>query len=633
VVQRLQSLGLVAGMNKFRSVLAALVIGVVPGSALLGACSAAGEGDGDPQGDPTGGQGATDPGDGDGICLMNNCSSDEQCAGCSDGRVTCLEEESRCVACDPTSGAGCADGEYCTSYGLCAPNGVTCPTDDHGTPTITCAENADCIACSPMNQVCDTATGRCQACTDTNTQHCLQSDLCIDGACSPKCPSSCTTDNDCGECGGAENPAHACNAHQCAECSDTYPCAAGLACVAGTCTPQCGIPGPVAGDCVNDSDCTACGDASMSGGYLCKKPINQQGPGDHGTCTPQAAGCSDLGHSVAVLPAPWGDVTQLCSGDGDCAGAGITFNVGDALRDLVGDDAIDLGFTEIEIHDANVQYAMPVCADIELTGDISCGVCAPCQNDDDCAPIAIDPLVGQLFQSDPLAQIAAAMMFDLLWGDDADHNLNFFCQPVAAGYGVCAPCANPLQACGSNQEEEPGTPGGSSCDHDACSEGGALDPTCDSCADQVCDVDPYCCGTAWDSTCVGEATSMCGTCAAGGGTSSCAHSECTAGDGLDPSCSSCADAVCAADPYCCNTEWDSVCVNAVPTHCGADACSGGGGSPSPSCEHYECTPGDALDAGCSDCAAAVCAEDDYCCTNEWDSICVDIAEAQLDCSC
>ncbi|KAI8621033.1 aspartic peptidase domain-containing protein [Chytriomyces sp. MP71] len=42
----------------------------------------------------------------------------------------------------------------------------------------------------------------------------------------------------------------------------------------------------------------------------------------------------------------------------------------------------------------------------------------------------------------------------------------------------------------------------------------------------------------------------------------------------------------------------------------------------PKCNHSECVSGAFLRATCSDCAAAVCAADDYCCSNAWDSQCV-----------
>lgn len=41
----------------------------------------------------------------------------------------------------------------------------------------------------------------------------------------------------------------------------------------------------------------------------------------------------------------------------------------------------------------------------------------------------------------------------------------------------------------------------------------------------------------------------------------CEHSECEAGDALNPGCSLCAEDVCNADAFCCNTTWDVGCVN------------------------------------------------------------------------
>lgn len=50
----------------------------------------------------------------------------------------------------------------------------------------------------------------------------------------------------------------------------------------------------------------------------------------------------------------------------------------------------------------------------------------------------------------------------------------------------------------------------STCAHNECTQGAALAAACDSCAQDICASDPYCCQTAWDSICVGETTSICG---------------------------------------------------------------------------------------------------------------------------
>jgi hypothetical protein len=55
---------------------------------------------------------------------------------------------------------------------------------------------------------------------------------------------------------------------------------------------------------------------------------------------------------------------------------------------------------------------------------------------------------------------------------------------------------------------------GTSCNHDVCSIGAPLDPTCTGTADgtcvgKVCTIDPYCCCNAWDSFCVTQAEGAC----------------------------------------------------------------------------------------------------------------------------
>lgn len=54
------------------------------------------------------------------------------------------------------------------------------------------------------------------------------------------------------------------------------------------------------------------------------------------------------------------------------------------------------------------------------------------------------------------------------------------------------------------------------CGHDRCSAGGALVEGCDPCVAEICASQPFCCATAWDTGCVAAMESMCGiTCAVG----------------------------------------------------------------------------------------------------------------------
>lgn len=557
------------------------------------------------------------------VCLLNNCTLDAHCTGCSDGRQTCLVEENRCVACNPTDGTGCPEGQECSSFGICVESQLTCPTDANGKPTVVCMKNADCSACSPKHQVCNSETHECQACTGTNTSHCLASDVCINGVCSPKCPQSCNLDNDCQFCGPPDAPAHACNNHKCAQCSASWPCPAGEICLPmGVCYPPCGLPGGVSGSCLSDKDCNFCGDPKTPGTFVCNKPVND--PDGHGSCLPAAEGCADLGAGVAVLPAPWSDYTQLCSEDANCANINIDLNVGKIIRDMVGADEVG----GVEIGDATVQYGMHECAEVKLTQNIDCGICVPCNEDADCMPIPVDPLILQIFSQDPLAAIAGAILIDMLYGDNPDHDLNFYCQPIGLGYGVCAPCGNPLQPCGKTEPPE----GDGNCDHDVCTEGKALDPTCGSCSKAVCTNDNYCCAEAWDEICVGLVEVYCANSC--GTEPGCAPDICTNSElpAQNAACGECVEAVCAMDSFCCNKEsgsWDGYCVSHTEelAEC-ENQCGGGGG-----CAHSECEVGGPLTPECSGCAASVCAADSYCCSNEWDNVCISEAADDVNCDC
>ena len=109
-----------------------------------------------------------------------------------------------------------------------------------------------------------------------------------------------------------------------------------------------------------------------------------------------------------------------------------------------------------------------------------------------------------------------------------------------------------------------------------CATGPPLDPLCGNCVAQVCAVDPNCCSTAWDAACVAQVRSVCGSLSCPEAQGICSHGLCETGPPLTASCdappaaSSCVDAICAAQPSCCSTSWDSSCVDAVVTVCGAN---------------------------------------------------------------
>jgi hypothetical protein len=108
-----------------------------------------------------------------------------------------------------------------------------------------------------------------------------------------------------------------------------------------------------------------------------------------------------------------------------------------------------------------------------------------------------------------------------------------------------------------------------------------------------------------------------GTCNAAIGERSdvCSHSVCSTGGSLFGACSPVATQICAADSFCCNNSWDSICVNEVRTIANSLACPG-------SCPHSACTTGGPLNTTCSTDVALVCGRDPFCCATQWDAICV-----------
>ncbi|MDZ4754152.1 MAG: thrombospondin type 3 repeat-containing protein [Phycisphaerae bacterium] len=94
---------------------------------------------------------------------------------------------------------------------------------------------------------------------------------------------------------------------------------------------------------------------------------------------------------------------------------------------------------------------------------------------------------------------------------------------------------------------------------------------------------------------------------------------CVASLNSSPFCSDavCCATVCAADPFCCMTQWDGICASEAGNLC--ELCGGGGSN---CCFANGGTGCD--DAGCQ---ATVCAIDDFCCAVNWDDLCVSLAEA------
>ena len=137
--------------------------------------------------------------------------------------------------------------------------------------------------------------------------------------------------------------------------------------------------------------------------------------------------------------------------------------------------------------------------------------------------------------------------------EDVDCNDGDPCTPDTCVDGKCF--NEPIPGCG---EGPCGNPSAGSCFQ------ANGTPGCDDedCCEQICAADPYCCDTAWDTICANAANTDCNGGGGGGG------GDCCIANG-SPGCedAECVDQICAADPYCCNTEWDQICADAAITEC------------------------------------------------------------------
>jgi hypothetical protein len=151
----------------------------------------------------------------------------------------------------------------------------------------------------------------------------------------------------------------------------------------------------------------------------------------------------------------------------------------------------------------------------------------------------------------------------------------------AAGATVCtggAVVCNPVQPAGAevcgdglDNDCDGQTDEGCGCVHDVCTQGVALSAGCAPCVTAICAQDAYCCDTSWDLLCIGETESICGS---GACAASCPHSLCSAGPDSTPfteycdSPGTCVYDICVQDSWCCTVDWDGLCVAEVSSICG-----------------------------------------------------------------
>lgn len=139
---------------------------------------------------------------------------------------------------------------------------------------------------------------------------------------------------------------------------------------------------------------------------------------------------------------------------------------------------------------------------------------------------------------------------------------------------------------------------------------GCEEPAVEAC---VCGMDSYCCETEWDDLCAGIAADDCDACVVEPPNEDCCTAQESPGC-TDPVVETC---VCANDAYCCDTQWDTTCVGRVGSDLCAPSCDPDDAD-GPCCE-------DNGTAGCEINAveSCVCAEDPFCCDTFWDAMCVE----------
>ena len=149
-------------------------------------------------------------------------------------------------------------------------------------------------------------------------------------------------------------------------------------------------------------------------------------------------------------------------------------------------------------------------------------------------------------------------------------------------------------------------------------------PNCSdsTCCTRVCAIDPACCETSWDTPCVDWAERFCFACGnprAG----SCCHQNST------PYCNDrvCCESVCAVDHFCCDTRWDTLCGQLATDACGQ--CERICGYTDPANPAARACRTAHVQPGCSDgtCCDQVCYFDAFCCAVSWDFTCVEAARA------
>ena len=561
-------------------------------------------------------------------CTIDTCDPTE---GGVNTPVDCDDSDPCTIdSCDPTTGGcvhgpTCADDDLCTidvcDAGACSFHPVDISDDDPCTedscdPELGAVfEPIDCADADPCTiDSCDPATGGCLHGTPDGDD----GDLCTIDSCDPdlgaiNTPIDCSDEDPCTDdfC----DPAGGSCTHEPADCDD------GEACTEDACDLELGcVHAPIEGcdepaDACEPSDHPGSGDAALDAcvcaidTFCCEDAwddlcvviaedgcdLDCGGGGDEGgdPCEPSALPGSDdaevsacvCGFDPFCCEEAWDDLCVstaegLCGvdcggvpGDGPCDPSGAPGS---------GDEELDACVCGLDPFCCESAWDA-ICVD---EAQAECGLFCDDPPGDPCEPSDVpgsgdDELDACVCGADPFC-------CDTAWDGLCVELAEAECGLSCAASDPCEPSSLP----------------------------GSGDPELDAC---VCSLDPFCCETAWDGVCVDEAQAECGLACGGGAGAPCEPSD-GAGSG-DPDLDAC---VCSFDPFCCETAWDAVCVEEAQTQCDLD-CDAPPVSP---CEATgEPTSGDA------DVDACVCDADPFCCESGWDDLCVEEAQALCDVDC
>jgi hypothetical protein len=579
------------------------------------------------------------------------CTTADSCQSgtCSGDLVDC-DDANPCTkdSCDPSSGCShaplsdtlCDDGDACTTGeickdGVCGGSVWTC--GDCGNSL--CEDGESCTSCAEDCGPCPgCGDGQCDAeetCTSC-PEDCGPCPGCGDGQCDGE--ETCTScSEDCGPCPGCGDGQ--CDGEEtCTSCSeDCGPCGADP-CVA-TGEPGCG--GCPAEECVctTDSYCCevawdqwcvgsyleycggqcegSCGDGFCDplGGEDCSVCIKDCGP--CGTCGDQVCGDAE---TCGNCPADCGQCQGSCAPAATLAcGASLSYSL---TQPGVTDSVEAYSCNEFPYPGPEYTYAFEASCDgiatVTLSKETSAtDVMVLSEEGAGCDPTECVAFGFSSASFDTDAGGTYYVVIDGYGGASGSYTLAISCQcgPVC-GNSQCEPeedcqsCPADCGACcGSSGCQPEYGEDCQSCPEDcgACPKKGSCcivtgtpgcqEPKVEAC---VCALDPYCCQTAWDSICASEADE-CGSCS---GDCCAAHGNPGCDDEAVEAC------VCGLDPYCCDYVWDSICASEVVSQ-GCGSCGG----QDPVCGDGQCNgaedscscPGDCPDDPNS-CSACQCGQ-------------------------